>query len=62
MPVPLVRVGVKDEFSQSAKLTKESDELISHFGFRAVDLAQSVKDCIAKKQKLAQKTRKRVTA
>lgn len=52
VPTPLVRVGIEDEFSQSAKLTPEQDDLKVHFGLRAEDLAVSVKECIAKKEAL----------
>lgn len=56
-PVPLERVGVDDEFSQSGKITPEKDELKEHFRLDARDLVAAVKKCIAKKEKLA-KTRK----
>ncbi len=55
LPTPLVRVGIEDEFSQSAKPTSQKDELKEHFGLRAEDLVVSVKECIAKKEKLAKK-------
>lgn len=48
-PVPLVRVGVEDEFSQSGKLTAERDELKEHFALSAEDIAVSVRECIEKK-------------
>jgi len=52
LPTPLIRVGVEDEFSQSGKVTPEKDELKVHFGLRAEDIAVSVKECIAKREKL----------
>jgi transketolase len=55
LPTPMIRVGVEDEFSQSGKITKEIDELKVHFGLRAEDLAVSVKEVIAKREKLAKK-------
>jgi hypothetical protein len=42
-------VGVEDEFSQSGLIRGEKDDLKEHFGLGAVDLAFSVKECIAKK-------------
>ena len=50
-PTPLVKVGVDDEFSQSGLIRGEKDDLKEHFGLGAVDLAFSVKECIAKKQR-----------
>ncbi len=50
-PAALIRVGVEDEFSQSGKITPEKDDLKTHFGLRAEDLALSVKECIAKRDK-----------
>ncbi|OGN95720.1 MAG: hypothetical protein A2Y89_04055 [Chloroflexi bacterium RBG_13_51_18] len=55
LPTPMVRVGVDDEFSQSGKVTPQIDELKVHFGLRAEDIAFSVKECIAKREKLAKK-------
>ena len=52
MPAALVRVGVEDEFSQSGRITPERDELKVHFGLRAEDMAISVKECIAKRDKV----------
>ncbi|OGO30187.1 MAG: hypothetical protein A2Z29_07490 [Chloroflexi bacterium RBG_16_56_11] len=52
LPTPLVKVGVGDEFSQSGKITREIDELKVHFGLGAEDIALSVKECIAKREKL----------
>lgn len=52
LPAPLVRVGIEDEFSQSGLITPERDDLKIHFGLRAEDLVVSVKECIAKKQRL----------
>jgi transketolase len=49
-PVPMVIVGIEDEFSQSGKITPEVDELKTHFGLGPEDLAFSVKECIAKKK------------
>jgi transketolase len=53
-PTPLVKVGVEDEFSQSGKLSPK-DDLKEHFALRAEDIAVSVKECIAKKEKLAKR-------
>ncbi len=50
--VALVRVGIEDEFSQSARITENSDELIIHHGLAAEDIAVSVKECIAKRDKI----------
>ena len=47
----LVRVGIDDEFGQSAKTDKDPDDLMVHFGMTPEDLAASVKECIAKKEK-----------
>jgi len=52
LPTPMIRVGVEDEFSQSGKITPQKDELKVHFGLRAEDLAVSVKEVIAKREKL----------
>jgi transketolase len=52
LPTPMIRVGVEDEFSQSGKITKDIDELKKHFGLGAEDIAVSVKECIAKREKL----------
>jgi transketolase len=54
LPTPMIKVGVEDEFSQSGKIFPV-DELKIHFGLRAEDIAVSVKECIAKKKKLAKK-------
>jgi transketolase len=54
LPTPMVKVGVDDEFSQSGK-TAPKDELKEHFGLDAGDIAFSVKECIAKKEKLVKK-------
>ena len=51
MPAALVRVGVEDEFSQSGRMSAEKDDLKAHFGLGAEDLALSVKECIAKRDK-----------
>jgi transketolase len=51
LPTPLVKVGVEDEFSQSGKISPV-DELKTHFGLRAEDIAVSVKECIAKREAL----------
>ena len=48
-PAPLVRVGIEDEFSQSGRILPEIDELKTHFGLDAENLALSVKECMAKK-------------
>ena len=52
LPTPLVKVGVEDEFGQSGLITTEKDELMEHFALSAADLAVSVKECIAKKERL----------
>ncbi len=52
LPTPLVKVGVEDEFGQSGLITPERDELMEHFALGAADLAVSVKECIAKKERL----------
>ena len=44
-------VGVEDEFSQSGKMSPK-DELKEHFGLGAEDVALSVKECIAKRERL----------
>ena len=50
-PAALVRVGVEDEFSQSARLSPEKDELKDLFGLGAKDIAISVKEAIAKRER-----------
>lgn len=45
MPVPLVRVGVKDLFGTSG----ESDGLLKHYGLSADDIVTAVKEVIRKK-------------
>jgi transketolase len=50
-PAALVRVGIEDEFGQSAKTNTEPDDLMIHFGMTAEDIAISVKECIAKREK-----------
>ena len=50
-PAALVRVGIEDEFSQSARTGKEPDELQVLFGMRPEDIVVSVKECIAKRDK-----------
>jgi transketolase len=57
LPTPMIRVGVEDEFSQSGRITAEKDELKEHFHLRAEDLVVSVKEVIARKKKLAKKTK-----
>jgi transketolase len=52
LPVPLVKVGVEDEFGQSGLMTAEKDELMEHFAFSAEDLVVSVKEVLEKKEKL----------
>ena len=52
LPTPLIRVGIEDEFSQSGKITPEKDELKVHFALGAEDLVVSVKECIAKRERL----------
>jgi len=54
LPTPIVKIGIEDEFSQSGKMSPK-DELKEHFGLRPEDIAVSVKECIAKKQKLSKK-------
>jgi transketolase len=54
LPTPLIKIGVGDEFSQSGKM-QPVDELKVHFGLRAEDVAVSVKECIAKKKRLARR-------
>ncbi len=49
-PAALVQVGVEDEFSQSARLSAEVDELKDLFGLGAKDIAISVKEAIAKRE------------
>jgi transketolase len=56
LPTPLIKVGVEDEFSQSGKMTPK-DELKAHFGLSAEDLAVSVKEVIAKREKLKKRNR-----
>ena len=51
MPAALVRVGVEDEFSQSARTNAPKDELKAFFGLGAEDIALSVKECITKRDK-----------
>jgi transketolase len=58
LPTPLIKVGVEDEFSQSGKITPDSDELKVHFGFRAEDIAVSVREVIAKREKLKKRKEK----
>ena len=47
----LVKVGIEDEFSQSARITEERDDLMIHHGLTAQDLVLSVKECMAKRDK-----------
>ncbi len=54
LPTPMVKIGIEDEFSQSGR-TSPVDELKIHFGLGAEDIAVSVKECIAKKKRLAKK-------
>jgi len=51
-PAPLIRVGIEDEFSQSGRILPEIDELKTHFGLGAEDVALSVKECMAKRDSL----------
>jgi len=51
-PTPVVRIGVQDEFSQSGLVRNGVDELAVHFGLRPEDIAEAVKDCIAKKEEM----------
>jgi transketolase len=51
LPVSLVKIGVEDEFSQSGRILPDRDDLKAHFGLRAEDIAVSVKECIAKRDK-----------
>jgi transketolase len=52
MPASLIRVGIEDEFSQSGRIIEGVDELKAHFGLGAEDLALSVKECMAKRDRL----------
>ena len=52
LPTPMIKVGVEDEFSQSGKITPQKDDLKMHFGLSAEDIVVSVKECIAKREKL----------
>jgi transketolase len=54
----LVRVGIDDEFGQSAKTDKDPDDLMVHFGMTPEDLAASVKECIAKRDKFKLRRKK----
>lgn len=45
-----MRVGVEDEFSQSARLSADVDELKDLFGLGARDIAIAVKEAIAKRE------------
>jgi len=52
-PTPMIRIGIEDEFSQSDQLREgKKDELAAHFGLRPEDIAVSVKECIAKRERL----------
>lgn len=51
-PAPLIRVGIEDEFSQSGRILPEMDELKIHFGLGAEDVALSVKECMAKRERI----------
>jgi transketolase len=53
-PTQLIKVGVEDEFSQSGKMSPV-DDLKIHFGLRAEDIAVSVKECIARRDKAGRK-------
>jgi transketolase len=48
-PAALVRVGIEDEFGQSAK--PGTNDLYGHFGMRPEDIVVSVKESIAKRDK-----------
>jgi len=48
-PIPLVRVGVEDEFSQSSLIGGGKDELRDHFALGARDLTVAVRTCLPKK-------------
>jgi len=49
----LVRIGIDDEFSQSARVIGASkDDLMIHHGLTDHDLAEAVKRCIIKRDKL----------
>lgn len=52
LPTPMVLVGVEDEFSQSGLVGGGRDELKEHFGLGAKDLAEAVRECVRKKEKL----------
>lgn len=47
MPVPMVRMGIKDTFGQSGKPA----ELLAHYGLTAQDVVQTVKEVIERKGK-----------
>jgi transketolase len=52
LPTPIIKVGVEDEFGQSGLITEEKDELMEHFALAAKDVADAVKKCVDKKEKL----------
>ena len=52
MPSALVRFGIEDEFSQSGKRTPQKDDLMEHFALSPNDLAVSVKEAIALRDKM----------
>jgi len=47
LPTPLKRIGMKDEFGQSAK---EPEELLKHYGLDAMHIALAAHDLIDKKR------------
>ena len=47
----LVKVGIEDEFSKSARITEERDDLMVHHGLTTQDLVGAVKECIARRDK-----------
>ena len=52
VPAALVRIGIEDEFSQSARVIGASkDDLMIHHGLTTQDLVSAVKDCITKREK-----------
>lgn len=48
-PTPMVRVGIDDEFSHSGLIIDGKDEIKTHFGLGAEDIAFSVRKAIEKK-------------
>jgi len=59
IPTPMIRFGIEDEFSQSGQMTPDIDELKMHFSLGAEDLALTVRECIAKRERLQTSNRNR---